>query len=265
MKYLLLFLLVFILISCEEKKENTEPIDESDISLIEIFQAQQSYLYSIVTDKCKKEITTDDIIIPKYVGYEKATLEELNKSISCENNITLLDCDSKAVVNYDLSLIPDCLFYENTEGFPTWKTTCENFMIGFCNSPRNCVNGVQCDPYQGEKPFRESCEDPENNEGAYTCTGDYNNVPFCKPFWVEYKSGCHDFPGYVKKDSFKDFCTHIGNSLLMDDDTIFDKLKSCSYAISGNVNVEPTCSDYYAINYDLASIQECQFLIPSEE
>ncbi len=264
MKYLLLFLL-FAFISCINN-ENIDEGQESGIFLNTTIEREQtSMCHKIRIDCHNLSVECQDIEIPYALGERKVTKLELNKFHNCDSNISALSCDSEAVVNHDLSLVPDCLFYENTEGFPDWKGECERFMTGVCEVPRNCVNGVQCDPYQGEKPFREGCEEAENNEGAYTCTGDYNNVPFCKPFWVEYKSGCHDFPGYVKKDSFKDFCAHVGDTLLMDDNSIFDKIDVCKYAISGNVDVEPTCSDYYTIDYDLASIPECQFLIPSEE
>jgi len=258
MKYLILAILSLLLFSCENGgNENSGKQDEGIGGLLSSEYGQlkiKSEDCGLNYDDKMREIS---IYFTTYYPTRVATTLENEKYISCRTNIEALNCESEAIINFDLSTVTDCLYYENTEGFPTGKNICESRMNDFCHAPRHCVEGVSCEVYQGGMPFRKGCAEPST--GAYTCTGDYDNAPFCKPFWVEYTSGCHDEPGYVKENSFDNLCDKFGNVLLIEDDSIVEQFETCFNAIPHQGDYY-TCEDLYDINYDISTITECQFI-----
>ncbi len=255
MKYLILAILSLLLFSCGNGgNENSGKQDEGIGGVLSSEYGQ----LKIKSEDCglnyENKMREISIYFTTYYPTRVATTLENEKYISCRTNIEALNCESDAVVNFDLLTVPDCLFYENTEGFPTGKNICESRMNDFCHAPRYCVDGVSCDPFSGEKPFRQTCAESGSDTGAYTCTGDYNNAPFCKPFWVEYTSGCHDKAGYVKENSFDDLCDKFGDVLLIEDDSVVEQFDAC-------YNARPhSFEDLYDINYDISTITECQFI-----
>ncbi len=255
MKYLIFLIISIFIISCESSKNENN--GKQEIGIAQTLELEYGEL-SEKSESCNldhndkmKEII---IYFSTYYSRRVTTEIEREKYISCRTNIEALTCESEAVINFDLSTVPDCLYYENTEGFPTGKNICESRMNDFCHAPRYCVDGVICDPFSGAKPFRQSCAESGSDTGTYTCTGDYDNAPFCKPFWVEYTSGCHDEPGYVKENSFDNLCDKFGDVLLIEDDSVVEQFDAC-------YNARPhSCEDLYDINYDISTIPECQFI-----
>ncbi len=254
MKYLILTILSVLLFSCSEGNNgnwngdnNGSPKPGVDYRLAEQYN-------SFVEKNAECNIVIENNFQADLYGTRSLTEQEEIKNKNCIANIKALTCDSESIIKNDLSLVTDCLYYENTEGFPTAKDICETHLKGFCQAPRHCVDGVYCDMYEGAKPFRKSCAESGNDTGEYTCTGDYDNAPFCKPFWVEYTSGCHDEPGYIKENSFDDLCDKFENVLLIEDNSIIEQFESC-------YNARPqSCEGLYDLNYDISTVTECQFI-----
>jgi hypothetical protein len=257
---ILIMSLILLPASCNSESQGT-PAYGNDLA--DIFESSVSDLtkrfsmcYNKTTDPQFKLDQEDEALIILISAHRDYTNKELEKRKLCRDNIEQLACDSETLLNGKLSDIEGCLYYENTDGFPSLRTSCENFFYNFCYNSRGCTDDVECFQYAGG-PFREACSE-ELRDGDYQCTGSISKNDICVDVWTEYTNGCHDFPGFIDESKISKYCDHLSSTSYIEDSTLQNQFTSCSEAIS-NYGMA-SCSLYDEINYDFETITECQFL-----
>lgn len=212
-------------------------------------------LFTQKMKSCGIDSETISLIDKEYYGGRRITSLENKKSKNCMDNIREMSCEKFAKVK-SLSEIEDCLYLENTDGFPTARFYCTRFFASKCRGVRTCTNYQECNDYNGNS--QQDCFSTE------TCPGDIDLVPQCTGIIEELDSdGCHD-ANYLGVDSDKIEelnCLHLSDEAIIKHPELIERIEQCDESTK---KFYGECFEHNGTHYDFFAPEGCDVYKPQQ-